>query len=63
LLNEAGLYFYQRGQFWEAEPLWISALALCEQLLGPEHPDTLSSLNNLAILYDDQGKYEQAEPL
>ncbi len=32
-------------------------------MLGPEHPDTLSSLNNLAILYKNQGKYEQAEPL
>ncbi len=29
----------------------------------PEHPDTATSLNNLALLYDSQGKYEQAEPL
>ena len=32
-------------------------------MLGPEHPDTLGSLNNLAVLYWNQGKYEQAEPL
>ena len=38
-------------------------MAICEQALGPEHFDTLGSLNNLAILYDVQGKYEQAEPL
>src|SRR5205085_2146782 len=31
--------------------------------LGPNHPDTATSLNNLAGLYDNQGKYEQAEPL
>jgi len=28
-----------------------------------EHPYTAQSLNNLATLYQDQGKYEQAEPL
>ncbi len=32
-------------------------------MLGPDHPDTVQSLNNLAFLYDSQGKYEQAEPL
>jgi len=31
--------------------------------LGPNHPDTATSLNNLAELYHSQGKYEQAEPL
>jgi tetratricopeptide (TPR) repeat protein len=63
LLLQTGYYFYQRGQYWEAEPLWKSALTICEEMLGPEHPDTLSSLNNLAILYHSQGKYEQAKPL
>jgi tetratricopeptide (TPR) repeat protein len=36
---------------------------MCEQVLGPEHPDTLNTVNNLALLYDVQGKYVQAEPL
>ena len=31
--------------------------------MGPDHPDTASSLNNLALLYQDQGKYAEAEPL
>jgi tetratricopeptide (TPR) repeat protein len=34
-----------------------------EKALGSEHPDTAQSLNNLASLYDDQGKYDEAEPL
>ena len=34
-----------------------------EQVLGPEHPDTALSLNNLAELYHTQGKYAEAEPL
>ena len=32
-------------------------------MLGPEHPDTLTSMNNLAIVYYEQGKYAQAEAL
>ena len=31
--------------------------------LGLEHPDTLQSMNNLALLYQHQGKYADAEPL
>jgi tetratricopeptide (TPR) repeat protein len=34
-----------------------------KKLLGAEHPDVATSLNNLALLYGSQGKYEQAEPL
>ena len=63
LLLQAGYYFYQRGQFGGAEPLWKRRLAICEQVLGTEHPDTLSTLNNLAGLYYKQGIYEEAEPL
>ena len=32
-------------------------------MLGPEHPDTLISVNNLAVLYRATGRYGQAEPL
>jgi Tetratricopeptide repeat len=31
------------------------ALAICEKVLGPEHPDMAQSLNNLALLLQDQG--------
>jgi tetratricopeptide (TPR) repeat protein len=43
--------------------LLVRALAICEQQLGALHPDTAQSLNDLALLYSDQGKDEQAEPL
>ena len=32
-------------------------------MLGPEHPDTLVSMNNLADAYSNQGKYAQTEAL
>ncbi len=39
------------------------ALAIREEALGPAHPDVALSLNNLAGLYDAQGRYAEAEPL
>ena len=38
-------------------------MAIREKTLGPDHPDVAQSLNNLALLYDTQGQYTQAEPL
>ena len=32
-------------------------------MLGLEHPDTASSLNYLALIYQKMGKYVEAEPL
>ncbi len=32
-------------------------------MLGQEHPSTLTSVNNLAVLYQAQGRYGEAEPL
>ncbi|REJ58039.1 MAG: tetratricopeptide repeat-containing protein, partial [Microcystis aeruginosa TA09] len=34
-----------------------------KRLLGDNHPDVASSLNNLASLYESQGRYKEAEPL
>ena len=38
-------------------------MELYKQLLGENHPDVATSLNNLAGLYLNQGKYEEAESL
>ena len=46
-----------------AEPLLDERLEVSRRVLGEEHPDTLASMNNLAVLYLDQGKYAEAEPL
>jgi tetratricopeptide (TPR) repeat protein len=63
LLNQAGAYLHDRARYQEAEPLYQRALAIREQVLGPEHPDVATSLNDLALLYDSQGRYRHAEPL
>ncbi len=34
-----------------------------KRVIGDEHPDTLQSLNNLALLFDSKGEYDRAVPL
>jgi len=63
LLNHSGCYLVDRAQYAEAEPLYRRALAICEKALGPQHPDTATCLNNLAVLYRKQGRYPEADPL
>ena len=46
----------------EAEGLHRRALEGGESQLGPQHPDTLVSVNNLAMLLEKQGKLEEAGP-
>ncbi len=38
-------------------------MAIREKARGPGHPDVATSLNNLAALYQTQGRYGEAEPL
>ena len=39
------------------------ALQIDEKALGPDHPDLATDLNNLAVLYNAQGKYAEAARL
>ena len=34
-----------------------------KKVLGAEHPDTLRSMANLACIYRDQGRWNEAEKL
>ena len=46
-----------------ARPLYERALAIREKALGPEHPDTATSLDHLASLLQAQGDLNGARPL
>jgi hypothetical protein len=50
LLNRAASYFHGRTAYSEGRSLIERALAIREKALGPEHPDTGISLNNLALV-------------
>lgn len=38
-----------------------NTLFFCSQVLGKDHPDVAKQLNNLALLCQNQGKYEEVE--
>ncbi|MFL5664686.1 MAG: tetratricopeptide repeat protein [Ktedonobacteraceae bacterium] len=63
LLNQTGDYLDDHAQYEQAKSLLERALAIHEQVLGPNHPETALNLNNLAALYYNQGNYERAKPL
>lgn len=63
LLHRAGTYVLTRGEPASARPLLEQALRLRRSVLGEDHPDTLSSANNLAINLSWLGQYKQARQL
>ncbi|MFI5015756.1 MAG: tetratricopeptide repeat protein [Hyphomicrobiales bacterium] len=63
LLDRAGSYFNGRAAYDRAEPLFRTALAIRETVLGVEHPDTAASLNNLALVLHEKGDLPGALPL
>ena len=62
-LNTQAMQLFGQGKYNEAVAIQEKALALAERVLGPEHPDTLKSVNSLGNLYKAQGRYGEAEPL
>jgi tetratricopeptide (TPR) repeat protein len=63
LLGRTGEYFHGRAAYSQAAPLLRDALAISVKVLGPEHPDTAISLNNLANVLRAQGELAEARPL
>ena len=47
----------------EAEPLYRATYDALKKKLGEDHPDTLRSAGNLAILLEKTGRVEEAETL
>jgi tetratricopeptide (TPR) repeat protein len=59
----AARFYDSQGRYAAAEPWYAECLATAEQRLGANHPDTVSSLNNLAYLYESIDRSEEALPL
>jgi tetratricopeptide (TPR) repeat protein len=62
-LNELGTVAYFQHDSAAAEKYWRQSLPLTEKVLGPDHPDVGSTLNNLARVLVEQRKFAQAVPL
>nr|MBA3922786.1 tetratricopeptide repeat protein [Nostocaceae cyanobacterium] len=61
-LVQKAIQLLNKGKYSAAIPLVERSLAIREKVLGKEHPLVAQSLNNLALLYQDEGNYQQAEP-
>jgi hypothetical protein len=56
LLSRAGFYLWHHGQYRQALALNEQALATRQRVLGDDHPDTLTSMNNLAAVRQELGE-------
>jgi tetratricopeptide (TPR) repeat protein len=59
---QAGAQAYLHGNYAAAERHLLAALRTAEEF-GPEDPRLALSLNNLALVYHAQGRYDDAEPV
>ena len=62
-LNQQAIQLSNQGKYRKAIAIAQRSLVIYEKVLGTEHPDIATSLNNLAGLYYAQGNYPAAEPL
>ncbi len=58
-----GTVYVRLGLYGQATPLIETALTTRQRVLGPEHPDTLASMKDLANAYYWQARYPEAEAL
>jgi tetratricopeptide (TPR) repeat protein len=63
LMWRCGNCLYRDGRWDEAEELFIQVMETRKRVLGQEHPDTLTSMANLASTYRKQGRWKEAEEL
>ena len=61
--NNFALVMIENGDYNNAEVLQVQAIDMRKQLLGEEHPVTISSMANLAWTYWKQGRWNEAEKL
>ncbi|KAF6813678.1 kinesin light [Colletotrichum musicola] len=63
LMTNVSWYLVMLGNYSRAEVIVQQAVSILTEILGQEHPDTLTSMNNLASTYRNQGRWKEAEKL
>ena len=58
-----GLAYKLRGRWDAAEELFVQVMETRKKKLGADHPDTLTSMANLASTYRNQGRWDATEEL
>ena len=62
-MTNLGWAYTQAGKLDLAIPIQEETLKLRKARIGPDHPDTLETMNNLAGAYTQAGKLDLAIPL
>jgi tetratricopeptide (TPR) repeat protein len=57
----ANMVYLSQDRYEEAEPLLVEMLEARQRLVGEEHPTTWLAIWNLARMYNEQGRYQEAE--
>ena len=60
-LGELGAVFLQQGHLRRSEELQRESLRIRQDRLGDHHPAVATSLNNLALVHQARGDFEEAE--
>jgi eukaryotic-like serine/threonine-protein kinase len=63
MMQVMGDVYKQLGLYSRARALQQQSLEIRQRVLGPEHPDALSSMNSLAEALREEGHYAEAEKL
>ncbi|RPB01269.1 TPR-like protein [Choiromyces venosus 120613-1] len=63
LISLMGSYLSYIGFYGESEAMFHRALEGREKVLGPDHPGTLTIVNNLAFVLNDRGRYGESEAM
>lgn len=62
-LNQQLVHFYEAGQYEQALPLALQVCDVARTMFGERHPESATSFENLAMLYQAMSKYAEAVPL
>ncbi|KAJ4302955.1 hypothetical protein N0V90_001846 [Kalmusia sp. IMI 367209] len=63
LMWRYAICLHEDGRWDEAEIFITKVVDKEKRMLGPEHPDMLVSISNLALTYHEQGRWKEAEEL
>ncbi|KAH7325254.1 hypothetical protein B0J17DRAFT_581903 [Rhizoctonia solani] len=62
-MADLGHTYYHQHRYIEAETLETAVLASRRRILGQMHPDTITTIQNLAVIYSALGKTVESEAL
>ena len=62
-LNQQATEFFRQSKYTEAAAIAERTLALADSTLGKDHPDTITTIENLLIFYRAGGRNAETEPL